>query len=205
MNIHAIVAAASGDVPSTSSVSNDGSVGHIPIGQSGKSDVLARATKEHVEKFFKIVDTKIALLNEELAKAETSEQKEKIQLQLDILQDLKTNRENFANVKVSDDGKSITFKIKDFVTAEKFKDVYFIQDGAFRQELKAEYENGEENGVFVKQEKFMGFIPINILDYEAAVLTNGKEYVIPFDMLKDESALDEYLATEVQKQRELNN
>ena len=58
---------------------------------------------------------------------------------------------------------------------------------------------------FKKIEMFLGFIPITVLDYEASVLTVNKEYTVPVDMLKDASALDEYLQTEVQRQKELNN
>lgn len=205
MNIHAIVAAASSEIESVSSVNTREEASNIPIGQGGKLGLTAQMDKEQVERFFKIVDTKISYFNEKFAVAESAEAKEEIQLMLNVLQDLKAQRERFADFKISDDGQSVSFVVKDFITAESIKDLYFLKDGVFRQELKAEYENGVENGVFKKIEMFLGFIPISVLDYEASVLTVGKEYTIPVDMLKDESALDEYLQAEVQKQRELNN
>lgn len=204
MNIHAIVAAASVDIPSTS-VSGDGSDGNIPIGQAGKPDILAQANKEQVEKFFKTVDTKIAALNEELATVTDPVRKEELEMQMSILQKLKSDREKFADFKVSDDGKNVTFTIKDFVTAEKIKDLYFLEDGIFRRSLKEEYDAGVENGVFAKTEMFLGIIPVTVLDYEAAVLTVSKKYTVSSDMLKDASALDAYLEAEVRRQRELNN
>lgn len=204
MNIYAIVAAAS-DVNTVSSVKTEEDVRNIPICQSQKPDLDAQINKEQVEKFFRIVDAKIAYLNEQIAIVKSPEDKEELQMQLGILQDLKDKRERFADFKISDDGQNVTFTIKDFVTAETIKDLYFLKDGVFRPELKAEYDKGIDNGVFPKTEMFLGFIPITVLDYEASVLTVSKEYTIPADMLKDESALDEYLATEVQRQRELNN
>lgn len=205
MNIHAIVAAASADVSPVSSVKTWEDMNNIPIGQSQKPDSDAQYGKEQVEKFFRIVDAKIAYLNEQIAIVESPEDKEDLQMQLSILQDLKDKRERFADFKISDDGQNVTFTIKDFVPAETIKDLYFLKDGVFRPELKAEFDKGVHNGVFEKIEMFLGLIPITVLDYEASVLTVNKEYTVPADMLKDASALDEYLATEVQKQRELNN
>ena len=205
MNIHAIVAAASSEIESVSSVNTREEASNIPIGQGGKLGLTAQMDKEQIEKFFRIVDVRIAYLNEQIATVNSPESKEELQMQLEILQDLKDKRERFADFKISEDGQSVSFVVKDFITAESIKDLYFLKDGVFRQELKAEYENGVENGVFKKIEMFLGFIPISVLDYEASVLTVGKEYTIPVDMLKDESALDEYLQAEVQRQKELNN
>ena len=104
MNIHAIVAAASADVNTVSSVKTEEDVRNIPIGQSQKPDLDAQINKEQVEKFFRIVDAKIAYLNEQIAIVKSPEDKEELQMQLGILQDLKDKRERFADFKISDDG-----------------------------------------------------------------------------------------------------
>ena len=110
----------------------------------------------------------------------------------------------YASFEVSPDGKSVVFKMKKDINAEEFKKLFYIEDGAFRDELKQEAlhdgvlagmdrtysKEGEpysgyddawmvgvtsfENGVELKENPDGGYYP----DYTGATLSRFGSYTV---------------------------
>jgi len=185
------------DIPIAEPIKTD-TVDVVPVGKNDKKAGNPEAERLYIEKYvLRALDREIAKYASYVSSAKDDTVRAEYEQKLEILKELKTEREAVASYKVSDDGENVVFKMKDGVPAERFKQMFFIEDGALREQLKAEYDSGEDNGVFEKSTFVLGFIPLNIVDYESALLTSGKEYTVPADKMPQGkelmSAIDDYV------------
>lgn len=115
----------------TTSVSNARSDGAIEI--SFKSGSNAQSTdRGDIYNYLNYVANRIAELKEE-GDLSSSEQRELAELERKLAQ-----QKEVCAFSVSADGKTVTFRIKKDINVEAFKDLFYIDAGAFRKELKSE-------------------------------------------------------------------
>lgn len=92
-----------------------------------------------------------------------------------------------AYVQLSKDGKNYIITPKKDVPVEILKETFGIEDGAFREILKKQYQEGTDNGVFVEQySRFFGLSTGTRFNYSRALLYSDQTYKIPLDKLKSQ-------------------
>lgn len=115
----------------TTSVSNARSDGAIEI--SFKSGTNAQSTdRGDIYNYLNYVANRIAELKEE-GNLSSSERRELAELERKLEQ-----QKEVCDFSVSADGKTVTFRIKKDINVEVFKDLFYIDAGAFRDELNEE-------------------------------------------------------------------
>lgn len=150
------------------------------------------------------VDTQIESIKGKLNSVSLNE-KERVSLQneLESLEATAKLRDEMADFTVSKDGKTVTFTLKDYYTAEMFKNTFNLKDGALReavgrealQQAGAEGEAGAfksfedakhagvtrfANGVYIDRNWF----GIDKVDYSRAILQLGHQYSVDAAYLK---------------------
>ena len=182
--------------PSTNSARTSASTSvDVPVGKSTvptpSSAGIDMPLVKAIQQKLKLVDAKIAEL--ESKENITSDER----YQLEALKDIQAARDEYVDVLITNGGSQVSFFIKKDIPAEELKELFLISDGAFRGQLDAEVENGEQNGVFDKYHYVLGFIPWKIRDYEAAILSKNRLYSVPSSSFKGQEALDELLEKRV--------
>lgn len=90
-----------------------------------------------------------------------------------------------AEVQLSKDGKNYIITPKKDVPVEILKETFGIEDGAFREILKKQYQDGFDNGVFVEQySRFFGLSTGTRFNYSRALLYNDQTYYVPVEKVK---------------------
>ncbi len=141
---------------------------------------IDKACYHEVENKIKAVDDEIKTLTSQLNKipAGTKEYSE-LSVRLEKMKDIQQKRFEMADYEIAPTGKSVKFTMKRDVGVEDFKNTFFIGDGAFRDVLKKEYQNGTDNGVFV--ETFSRFFHLSNgtkFNYTKAILRAGQVYEV---------------------------
>lgn len=92
-----------------------------------------------------------------------------------------------ADIQLSKDGKTLIITPKEDIPVEILKEKFSIADGAFREILKKQYQDGIDNGVFVEQySRFFGLSTGTRFNYSRALLYSDEAYKIPLDKLKSQ-------------------
>lgn len=92
-----------------------------------------------------------------------------------------------AHVQLSKDGKSYIISPKEDIPVEVLKEIFGIEDGAFREILKKQAQDGFDNGVFVENHsRLFGLIPGKRFNYSRAILYSDQTYKIPVEKLKSQ-------------------
>lgn len=97
------------------------------------------------------------------------------------------NQLETAHVQLSKDGKSYIISPKEDIPVEVLKEIFGIEDGAFREILKKQYQDGFDNGVFVEDySRFFGLSTGKRFNYSRALLYSDQTYKIPVEKLKSQ-------------------
>lgn len=91
-----------------------------------------------------------------------------------------------AHVQLSKDGKSYIISPKEDIPVEVLKEIFGIEDGAFREILKKQVQDGFDNGVFVEDYSMFGLTLGKRFNYSRAILYSDQTYKIPVEKLKSQ-------------------
>ena len=108
----------------------------------------ALVSGEHSQRYFQVfsyinyTSTRIDELQQELqANGLTDEKKVKLQAELEKLQTKQKLQKETVSIAISQDGKNVEFKMLKDINVEKFKEIFNIRDGVFRQRMAIEAIN----------------------------------------------------------------
>ena len=149
------VSGAQGSVPAQTTQGIREENGKMVVNFHGKKYTL---TKKQAEQYNEVlynvnyVRNRIDALKTKLAdKTLDAEDKQTYSAELKDLQEKYAKQQEYANFEISPTGGSVTFTLKKDIPAELLKDVFYIEDGAFREHLK---EEALRDGIGVEKAEF---------------------------------------------------
>lgn len=154
MSVQSVSGANGGTAPqSTAGIREEN--GKMVVTFGGKKYTL---TKKQAEQYNEVlynvnyVRNRIDALKTKLAdKTLDAEDKQTYSAELKDLQEKYAKQQEYANFEISPTGGSVTFTLKKDIPAELLKDVFYIEDGAFREHLK---EEALRDGIGVEKAEF---------------------------------------------------